>query len=147
MGPFVHQFGACYHRRPLADCIRRKLPRYFYILIADEVHQCKAKGSDQGWAFDLARPKVKAADCSTATKSPALSPTIPATPPSFRQPRPPLPAITTFDDCLANRGLTRAALKPARHPEPVEGSPPLPTIPSRAPPLNPWSLKFGVWPS
>ena len=42
-----------YRRWPLADYIAKKMPGFFRLLIADEVHQFKAKGSDQGWAFGL----------------------------------------------------------------------------------------------
>ncbi len=42
-----------FRRWPLADYIRKKASRFFGILIADEVHQYKAKESDQGWAFQI----------------------------------------------------------------------------------------------
>jgi len=40
-------------RWPLADYIRKKMRGFFRLLVADEVHQYKAKESDQGWAFGL----------------------------------------------------------------------------------------------
>ncbi len=42
-----------YRRWPLADYIRRKMRGFFRVFIADEVHEYKAKDSDQGWAFGL----------------------------------------------------------------------------------------------
>ncbi len=44
---------AGFRRWPLADYIRKKAKGFFKTLIADEVHQYKAKGSDQGWAFQV----------------------------------------------------------------------------------------------
>lgn len=49
-GEPLYQFEGL-HRWPLADAIRRKLPGFFRLLIADEVHNFKAKSSDQGRAF------------------------------------------------------------------------------------------------
>ena len=49
-GEPLYQFEGL-RRWPLADAIRRKLPGFFRLLIADEVHQFKAKSSDQGRAF------------------------------------------------------------------------------------------------
>ena len=46
-------FGERYHRVPLASYIVDHMPGFFRILLADEVHQYKAKDSDQGWAFGL----------------------------------------------------------------------------------------------
>ncbi|MEE8391408.1 MAG: DUF6094 domain-containing protein [Anaerolineae bacterium] len=52
-GAALFQFGGKFSRWPLADYIRKKTPGFFEALIADEVHQYKAKDSDQGWAFGL----------------------------------------------------------------------------------------------
>lgn len=49
-GEPLYQFEGL-RRWPLADAIRRKLSGFFRLLIADEVHQFKAKSSDQGRAF------------------------------------------------------------------------------------------------
>lgn len=49
-GEPLYQFEG-YRRWPLADAIRRKLPGFFRLLIADEVHNFKGKSSDQGRAF------------------------------------------------------------------------------------------------
>jgi hypothetical protein len=53
----LYQFAG-YHRWPLADYVRRKMQRahgggFFRLFIADEVHEYKAKDSDQGWSFGL----------------------------------------------------------------------------------------------
>ncbi len=49
----LFQFGGRYRRWPLADYIRQKMRGFFKVLVADEVHQYKAKNSDQGWAFHV----------------------------------------------------------------------------------------------
>jgi len=49
-GEPLYQFEGL-RRWPLADAIRRKLPGFFQLLIADEVHHFKAKSTDQGRAF------------------------------------------------------------------------------------------------
>ena len=48
----LFQFSG-YHRLPMADYIRKKAKGFFKVLVADEVHQYKGKGSDQGWAFQV----------------------------------------------------------------------------------------------
>ena len=49
----LFQFGARYHRVPLAQYIVDKMPGFFQSFVCDEVHQYKAKSTDQGWAFGL----------------------------------------------------------------------------------------------
>ncbi len=49
-GEPLHQFDG-FRRWPLARFIRDKHKGFFKLLVADEVHQYKAKGSDQGRAF------------------------------------------------------------------------------------------------
>ena len=47
-GEALYQFGGKFSRWPLADYVRKKMPSFFKVLLADEVHQYKAKDSDQG---------------------------------------------------------------------------------------------------
>jgi len=63
----LYQFGDRYHRWPLADYIRKKMPKFFKSLLADEVHQYKAKDSDQGWAFGLLAGTIPAVITLTGT--------------------------------------------------------------------------------
>jgi hypothetical protein len=49
----LYQYYPEVRRWPLADYIRKKMRGFFRVLVADEVHQYKAKESDQGWAFGL----------------------------------------------------------------------------------------------
>ncbi len=52
-GAPLFQVGTKLRRYPLAEYIAKKAPRFFRLLVVDEVHQYKAKDSDQGWAFQL----------------------------------------------------------------------------------------------
>lgn len=52
-GAPLYQFVPEVRRWPLADYIRKKMRGFFRLLVADEVHQYKAKESDQGWAFGV----------------------------------------------------------------------------------------------
>jgi hypothetical protein len=69
----LFQFGGRYQRWPLADYVRKKMRRaqgsrsFFRVLIADEVHQFKAKDSDQGWAFGLLARHIPAVITLTGT--------------------------------------------------------------------------------
>ncbi len=47
----LYEFGDKYRRWPIADYIRKKHRHVFKLLIADEVHQFRSKGSDRGRAF------------------------------------------------------------------------------------------------
>ena len=47
----LFEFGDRYRRWPIADYIRHKHRHAFKLLIADEVHQFRSKGSDRGRAF------------------------------------------------------------------------------------------------
>lgn len=47
----LYEFGAQFDRWPVADYIRHKSNGFFKLLIADEVHQFRGKGSDRGRAF------------------------------------------------------------------------------------------------
>ncbi len=51
--PLYQSYPVVARRWPLADYIRKKMRGFFRLLVADEVHQYKAKESDQGWAFGL----------------------------------------------------------------------------------------------
>ncbi len=47
----LYEFGSRFDRWPIADYIRRQARGCFRLLIADEVHQFRGKGSDRGKAF------------------------------------------------------------------------------------------------
>jgi hypothetical protein len=63
----LFQFGGRYRRWPLADYIRKKMRGFFRVLVCDEVHQMKAKDSDQGWAFGLLARHIPAVITLTGT--------------------------------------------------------------------------------
>ena len=65
-GP-LFEFGGQYKRWPMADYIRKKMRGFFRVLVADEVHQYKAKDSDQGWAFGLLAGAIPAVITLTGT--------------------------------------------------------------------------------
>jgi len=52
-GAPLFQVGTKLRRYPLAEYIAKKERKFFRLLVVDEVHQYKAKDSDQGWAFHL----------------------------------------------------------------------------------------------
>lgn len=54
-------------RWPLADYIRKKARGFFGVLVADEVHQYKAKNSDQAWAFGVLAHVIPAVITLTGT--------------------------------------------------------------------------------
>jgi hypothetical protein len=63
----LFQFGGQYRRWPLADYVRKKMRGFFHVLVCDEVHQMKAKDSDQGWAFGLLARHIPAVITLTGT--------------------------------------------------------------------------------
>jgi hypothetical protein len=66
-GGALFQFGGRFQRWPLADYICKKARDFFKVLIADEVHQFKAKGTDQGRAFGLLAHHIPAVITLTGT--------------------------------------------------------------------------------
>ena len=63
-GTPLFQVGTKLRRVPLAEFIAKKAPGFFRLLVVDEVHQYKAKSSDQGWAFQVL---AKTIPCVTLT--------------------------------------------------------------------------------
>ena len=105
-------------RYPLADYVKQRLKGWFDLLIADEVHEYKGRGSAQGIAAG-----ILADVCGTSWRSPARWPAATPAPSSTCSTASPPPCAQSLSMGRRRAGLTATALS---------------STPSAGRPTSPW---------